>query len=62
MLMGLWDFELLNINGFFSFHEEFMQDGITVSDIIFVEAEDLPMLSQQPLVIIFVFGRHLQFA
>ena len=45
MLMSLRNFKLLNINGFFSFHEEFMQNGIAVSDVIFAETEDLPMLS-----------------
>ncbi len=45
MLMGLRNFELFDINGFFSFHEEFMEDGVAVSDIVLVETEDLPMLS-----------------
>ena len=58
MLMSLRNFKLLNINGFFSFHEEFMKNGIAVSDIVFAETEDLPMLSQKPSVVVLEFGRY----
>jgi hypothetical protein len=45
MLIGLGNLVLLYIDQLLSFHKELMQNGIAVSDIVFIETEDLPMLS-----------------
>ncbi len=42
-VVGLWDLKLLHVDGFLRLHEQFMEEGIAVPDLVFVEAEDAPV-------------------